>query len=580
MAKITRVRSFYFIVYWTVVAFAMVGCGGGSGSTPAPRPSATPTPSPSPTPTATPSPTPTSPDITITINPSGTKSISPWIYGINFYTKITDAPPHLTLDRMGGNRWTAYNWENNASNAGSDWHYQSDAYLGGGDTPAEAIRPIVAEDRSLGMASLMTVQLQGYVSADKNSSLAINPAQYPTYLSERFNRVVAKKSTVSATAFTETPDLTDDYVFMDEFLWAMNQKVPGGIFAAGADVPTFISLDNEPDLWHATHEEIQGPTVVTPDALIDKTIDMATALKDQFPGVQIFGAVHYGFNGIVTLQGAYTGSDWFTDKFLQDVEAASDLYGARLVDVYDIHWYSEARGGGARITTLASSSLTDAQVQAIVQSPRSLWDATYREDSWIANDYFNGPIYLLPRLQTKIDAHSPGTKLAVTEYQNGGWNHIAGTIAQADNLGIFGAQGIFAANFWPPGDSGTYPYALGAFRAFRGFDGANAHFGDTSIQATSSDVAKVVVYVSSDSTTPGRIVLVAINRSTSPHLVALNGLPLAGTAYKYQITAQSAAAQVQGSNPVAPVSAGQETVSGSSWEVALPPLSVSTIEVR
>src|SRR2546427_8531862 len=105
-------------------------------------------------------------------------------------------------------------------------------------------------------------------------------------------------------------------------------------------------------------------------------------------------------------------------------------------------------------------------------------------------------------------------KIAITEYENGGWNHIAGTIAQADNLGIFGSQGVFAANFWPPG--GTYAYVLAGFRAFRGFDGANASFGDTSLQATSSNVKNVVVYASSDSTTPGRIVFVAINRSTSP----------------------------------------------------------------
>ena len=60
-------------------------------------------------------------DVTITVDPTKTKPISPWIYGLNFYTGISGAPPHLTLDRAGGNRWTAYNWETNASNAGSDY---------------------------------------------------------------------------------------------------------------------------------------------------------------------------------------------------------------------------------------------------------------------------------------------------------------------------------------------------------------------------------------------------------------------------------------------------------------------------
>ena len=51
---------------------------------------------------------PQNPDVTITINPANTHTISPYIYGINFYSGITGAPPNLTFDRAGGNRWTAY----------------------------------------------------------------------------------------------------------------------------------------------------------------------------------------------------------------------------------------------------------------------------------------------------------------------------------------------------------------------------------------------------------------------------------------------------------------------------------------
>src|ERR1700689_3679790 len=53
-------------------------------------------------------------NVTITVNPSQTKSISPYVYGLNFYSGVTGAPPQLTFDRAGGNRWTAYNWETNA----------------------------------------------------------------------------------------------------------------------------------------------------------------------------------------------------------------------------------------------------------------------------------------------------------------------------------------------------------------------------------------------------------------------------------------------------------------------------------
>src|SRR5580698_2168250 len=85
--------------------------------------------------------TPASPtaNVTITINPAQAKPISPYIYGINFYSGVTGAPPQLTFDRAGGNRWTAYNWETNASNAGSDFLYENDDFLSSSSVPAEAV---------------------------------------------------------------------------------------------------------------------------------------------------------------------------------------------------------------------------------------------------------------------------------------------------------------------------------------------------------------------------------------------------------------------------------------------------------
>src|ERR1022692_2794513 len=121
------------------------------------------------------------PDVTITVYPKQATPISPWIYGLNFYTGVKGAPPRLNLDRAGGNRWTAYNWETNASNAGSDYLYENDDYLSPSATPAEAIRSIIAADQGLGMASVMTVQLQGLVSADENGPVSIaNPPGHDT----------------------------------------------------------------------------------------------------------------------------------------------------------------------------------------------------------------------------------------------------------------------------------------------------------------------------------------------------------------------------------------------------------------
>jgi fibronectin type 3 domain-containing protein len=519
-------------------------------------------------------------DVTITVNPAVTKPISPYIYGINFYSGVTGAPPLLTFDRDGGNRWTAYNWETNASNAGSDYLYENDNYLSSSNVPAEAVRSFIAGDQAKNAASLVTFQLQGLVSGDENGPVSTtNPPDMT-----RFKPVVDKKSTVSAVPFTLTPPTTDANVYMDEFVWALDQKFPGmGIFGANPTFPTFISLDNEPELWNSTHLEVQGPNPVTSDTYITKTITLAEALKDQFPNALIFGPVHYGFQGLYNWQGELSatpsGANWFPDKYLQALKTASTTYGKPLVDVYDFHWYvEEYDSNGTRALDLTGTTLTDAQIQLIVQSPRALWDPTFTDSTnsnpWIYQELGSTPINLLGRLQAKINAENPGMRISITEYENGGTNHIAGTIAQADNLGIFGNQGLFAASFWPP--NGTYSYVLAGFRAYRGFDGANASFGDTSLQATSSNVQSVVVYASTDSTTPGRTVFVAINRSASAQVTAINGATLSGTAHLYQMTAASA----QGQNPVEPVSVGTMPVAGSSLTITLPALSVTTIDVH
>ncbi|HSS97904.1 MAG TPA: glycoside hydrolase family 44 protein, partial [Terriglobales bacterium] len=359
-------------------------------------------------------------DVTITIDPTKTHKISPYIYGINSASGVPHAP-HFTMDRQGGNRWTAYNWETNASNAGSDFGpYSNDSFLSSSSIPAEAVRPTIAADQSAGMASLMTVQVQGLASADEDGNVSVNNPPDLT----RFNHVVFKKSLATSDPFTVTPDTTDSNVYMDEFIWALDQKFPGqGIFGANPQHPTFVSLDNEPELWNSTHLEVQDTTPVLSSTLITKTINVAKALKDQFPNVDIFGPVHYGFQGIYNWQGEFaatpTGANWFPDRYLPALKTASTTYGRPLVDVYDFHWYAEDYdSNGQRITNLSGTNLTDAQVQLIVQSPRNLWDPTFTDtgnsNAWINSELGGAPINIVGRLQSKINSENPGMKIAIT----------------------------------------------------------------------------------------------------------------------------------------------------------------------
>ena len=90
----------------------------------------------------------------------------------------------------------------------------------------------------------MTVQLEGLVSGDENGPVSTSNPPDMT----RFKTVVGQKSSVTAVPFTTTPVTTDANVYMDEFLWTLDQKFSGqGIFSGSAAIPTFVELDNEPE---------------------------------------------------------------------------------------------------------------------------------------------------------------------------------------------------------------------------------------------------------------------------------------------------------------------------------------------
>jgi hypothetical protein len=457
-------------------------------------------------------------DVTLTIRADkDVKAISRLIYGVNGTGQLNGGQAGAGLVRFGGNRLTAYNWENNASNAGEDYQNQNDNFLTwinniqNEDKPGEVARELTQRAFDAGASMLLTIPICGYVAADKNGGGDVN--QTPNYLSVRFNQTVAQKGA----PFSVTPDVNDDFVYQDEFVAFLSQTFPEA-FKPGSGPQILFSLDNEPDLWSSTHPRIH-PDPVGYQELVDKNISFAKAIKAVAPEALITGFVSYGYNGYVTLQNAPDsgGKGEFVDFWLAKMKEAEAAEGKRLVDVMDLHWYPEVYANGQRIT---GTDTSDASVEARVQAPRSLWDAAYKEDSWIANDVIGGPIALLPWLQKKIDDNYPGTKLGFTEYYYGGGNHISGAIAQADVLGVFGREGVFLANLWELSDQTEMINA--GMRAFTSYDGAGARFGDVSVQAQTSDVERATVYASFDEANPSRTVIVAINKSAGPLTAAVS----------------------------------------------------------
>ncbi len=333
--------------------------------------------------------------------------------------------------------------------------------------------------------------------AASNAAIAANPSAYMIWIDSEMVQVTA----VDTTANTLT--------------------VTRGVTSGNAGTPATA---------HAIGATVFLPNPTTYAELLQDSIEYAQAIKSVAPNCLVFGSANYGWDGYTSLQNAPDADGReFLDYYLQQMQQASVSAGERLLDVLDVHFYTS----------------TPNDPVDIMQAPRSLWDPTYMENSWIAQSV-PGPIELLPRLQAKISQFYPGTKLAIGEYNYGGGTDISGAIAEADALGIFGREGVYSAAEWPL--SSNEPYTDAAFEMYRNFDGADGAFGDTSIQASNSDTTDTSIYASVDSTNPNAMTLVAINK-TGQAITAdmlLDHVQAGSTATFYQLTGASPTPQIVG----------------------------------
>jgi len=493
------------------------------------------------------------PLVTITVNTAGTTPISPYIYGINS-TDFANMGPGFTLCRQGGNRLTAYNWENNASNAGSDYYFQNDDLMGATDQAGWAPLTFLQAATSGGAVPLLTIPMVDYVAADKLGGGDIRNTT--DYIHVRLRQNLPVKAGGN---YVYPPDTSDYYVYEDEFV----NYIKG---FATPKYPIFFCLDNEPDLWASTHAEVH-PIPVTYAEMIQRTTSFATQVKKVYPGATLFGPVSYGWYGYRTLQGATdaNGRDFLT-YFLQSMASADKTAGKRLLDVLDLHWYPEATGDNIRIVSEGDS---DGLAAARIQASRSLWDATYVEDSWITGSLGGAGINLIPGTMGLIANNYPGTKLSFSEYNYGGGNSISGAIAQADVLGVFGRYGVYAAANW--GIGYTEAAEVAGFQSFVNYDRKGAKFGDMELAVKGEKPAANSVYAALDSTNPKRMTLVVINKTfeSTPFNIDIS---------KFSVLS-SKAYQVTAGNYTTPLSVPvTNLLDGVSFTA--PPYSITTIELK
>ena len=444
----------------------------------------------------------------ITVTPSEQLGkISPYIYGVNNGADLNSVSAKSI--RLGGNRMSAYNWENNMSNAGSDYYHTSDMYLIT-DIPDEFKR--VPGGPALALSSeaqthnisytLLTLQMLGYVTSSKRGRVTAENSAPSDYWVEVRNR---KDSELSL-----EPDKNDGAVYTDEYLNYLSDKIGKSDSATGIKA---FALDNEPALWKHTHSLVQHGDLSCSE-LIVKSAELASVVKEADPGAEVFGPSLFGYSAFDSFAGAPywqklkadNGYRWFIDYYLDEMKKAGNSSGKRLLDVLDIHYYTEAKGECGERS--CSHYDNDGCIKARLDSVRSLYDENYRENSWIT-DTGAEFLPLLPNIQQSIDKYYPGTKLAFTEYNFGGGDHISGAVAEADMLGIFAEYGVYFAAIWSFENN---QYQLSAINMFTNYDGNGSGFGDTLVKSEYEN-GDISVYSSTDSENDGTVKIIVTNRS-------------------------------------------------------------------
>lgn len=444
--------------------------------------------------------------ISVEINVSaGHKAISPYIYGINAETSLSG----LTVNalKQSDPRLSSYNWETNFSNSaeGENSFNSNDLVK---TYPADRQRePALYTDNLVSKAKryeipsrYVTLQMMGAAAADSAGAV------YPSDGAARWKRVLFRKHD----SFFSEPDITDDSVYMDEYVSFLVNKYG---YADDGGINGYF-LDNEPENWYGLYPNAIARQI-TSDELIARSAELAGSVKRIDPAALVYGPSINGIEAFINLKNPDDWDkhaqdySWFIDYYLKGMSDASDAAGTRLLDVLDIHYHTEATNGLLEPIISGTDNFSN---NTRLQAPRILWDSTYTENSTIAIMH-NQHIPLIPTLEASINMYYPGTKLSFSEYNFGGGGHISGGIAVADALGIFAEYGVYMACLKP--NSKDTAYQKSGINIYTNYDGEGGSFGDTLVSSDNGGDTMSSVYAAIDGRDETSLKTLFINKNQS-----------------------------------------------------------------
>lgn len=279
------------------------------------------------------------------------KPISPYLYGRNNSFSATD--PNRTLPEQdlvrlrdagvtffresGGNNSSKYNWRRKLSSH-PDWY--NNVYVNNWNQAAQSLQTHFPAAQGM-----WAFQLLGYAAKTGAANFAdwdYNRSQWWEGVNQNLagggvpNPAGGKAKTEGdINQYLEKWDADSSVALLDHWFG------PKGI-GLKKDGVRYWNMDNEPEIWSGTHDDVM-PVQISPQEFMQRYITLAKKARAAFPDIKLVGPVTanewqwYNWDGKPVTENGKT-YPWL-EYFIKTIAEEQQKSGVRLLDVLDIHFY-------------------------------------------------------------------------------------------------------------------------------------------------------------------------------------------------------------------------------------------------
>ncbi|QRR00262.1 glycoside hydrolase family 44 protein [Dyadobacter sandarakinus] len=329
----------------------------------------------------------------------------------------------------------------------------------------------------------------------------------------------------------------------------------------------YWNMDNEPEIWSGTHDDVML-NQLSPQEFMQRYFEVARKARAKFPGIKLAGPVTanewqwYNWDGKPVTENGKT-YPWL-EYFIKSIAEEQERSGVRLLDVLDIHFYPSTK-----------------KTEEVVQLHRVFFDRTYifpeaNGVKTITGGYDNTLTreYIFARCNewlTQYLGTGHGVTLGLTE--TGIDESIAPSVTAvwyASTLGEFMKNGVEVFTPWT--------WKTGMWETLHLF---SRYSQPDFLQAVSENETLVSTYPTLNAARDSMTVIL-VNRSAAQQQVhsELNDFVAAGSKAPVYTLAQLPATETFFSHTENALKESAVDVSGSTFGILLPPMSVSAVVLR